>query len=127
MEDKRLIQAMHLLNEKEREVMYQRVFEERDFKEIGELNQMTEDQCKWMYYGCNPKNQKKDGRRKVMEFRELLYRARLGDQESIMEIFEMYRPLLVRNALVDGFFDEDLYQELIVEFLRCIRFFRDVE
>jgi hypothetical protein len=76
---------------------------------------------------CNPKNQKKDGRRKVMEFRELLYRARLGDQESIMEIFEMYRPLLVRNALVDGFFDEDLYQELIVEFLRCIRFFRDVE
>ena len=66
-------------------------------------------------------------RRKVMEFRELLYRARLGDQESIMEIFEMYRPLLVRNALVDGFFDEDLYQELIVEFLRCIRFFRDVE
>ena len=76
---------------------------------------------------CNPKNQKKDGRRKVIEFRELLYRARLGDQESIMEIFEMYRPLLVRNALVDGFFDEDLYQELIVEFLRCIRFFRDVE
>lgn len=62
-----------------------------------------------------------------MEFRELLYRARLGDQESIMEIFEMYRPLLVRNALVDGFFDEDLYQELIVEFLRCNRFFRDVE
>ena len=55
-----------------------------------------------------------------MEFRELLYRARMGDQESIMEIFEMYRPLLVRNALVDGFFDEDLYQELIVEFLRCI-------
>lgn len=38
-----------------------------------------------------------------MEFRELLYRARLGDQESIMEIFEMYRPLLVRNALVRRF------------------------
>ena len=76
---------------------------------------------------CNPENQKKDGRRKVMEFRELLYRARLGDQESIMEIFEMYRPLLVRNSLVEGCFDEDLYQELIVEFLRCIRFFRDVE
>lgn len=52
-----------------------------------------------------------------MEFRELLYRARLGDQESIMEIFEMYRPLLVRNALVDGFFDEDLYQE-------CCRIFK---
>ena len=62
-----------------------------------------------------------------MNFKELLYRARQGNQEAILEIFEMYRPLLVRNALVDGFFDEDLYQELIVEFLRCIRFFRDVE
>ena len=62
-----------------------------------------------------------------MEFRELLYRARMGDQESIMEILEMYRPLLVRNALVDGFFDEDLYQELTAELLKCIRYFRDVE
>ena len=62
-----------------------------------------------------------------MNFTELLYRARQGDKDAILEIFEMYRPLLVRNALVDGFFDEDLYQELIVEFLRCIRFFRDVE
>ena len=62
-----------------------------------------------------------------MNFKELLYRARQGDEDAILEIFEMYRPLLVRNALVDGFFDEDLYQELIVEFLRCIRFFRDVE
>ena len=61
MEDKRLIQAMHLLNEKEREVMYQRVFEERDFKEIGELNQMTEDQCKWMYYGAIRKIRRKMG------------------------------------------------------------------
>lgn len=61
MEDKRLIQAMHLLNEKEREVMYQRVFEERDFKEIGELNQLTEDQCKWMYYGAIRKIRRKMG------------------------------------------------------------------
>ena len=62
-----------------------------------------------------------------MEFRELLYRARMGDQESIMEIFEMYRPLLIKNALVEGIFDEDLYQELTAEFLKCIRYFRDVE
>lgn len=78
MEDKRLIQAMHLLNEKEREVMYQRVFEERDFKEIGELNQMTGRSMQMDVLWCNPKNQKKDGRRKVMEFRELLYRAENG-------------------------------------------------
>lgn len=50
-----------LADEKEREVMYQRVFEERDFKEIGELNQMTEDQCKWMYYGAIRKIRRKMG------------------------------------------------------------------
>ena len=36
-----------------------------------------------------------------MNFKELLYRARQGDEDSILEIFEMYRPLLIKNALVD--------------------------
>lgn len=31
------------------------------FKEIGELNQMTEDQCKWMYYGAIRKIRRKMG------------------------------------------------------------------
>ena len=52
-----------------------------------------------------------------MNFKELLYRARQGDEDAILEIFEMYRPLLIKNALVDGIFDEDLYQELTAEFL----------
>ena len=47
-----------------------------------------------------------------MNFKELLYRARRGDEDAILEIFEMYRPLLIKNALVEGIFDEDLYQEL---------------
>lgn len=62
-----------------------------------------------------------------MNFKELLYRARQGDEDAILEIFEMYRPLLIKNALVDGIFDEDLYQELTAELLKCIRYFRDVE
>lgn len=60
-----------------------------------------------------------------MNFKELLYRARQGDEDAILEIFEMYRPLLIKNALVDGIFDEDLYQELTAELLKCIRYFRD--
>ena len=48
-------------------------------------------------------------------------------EDAILEIFEMYRPLLIKNALVDGIFDEDLYQELTAELLKCIRYFRDVE
>ena len=33
-----------------------------------------------------------------MNFKELLYRARQGDEDAILEIFEMYRPLLIKNS-----------------------------
>ena len=62
-----------------------------------------------------------------MNFEELLFRAKAGDMEAKAEIFAMYRPLLIRNALVNGRLDEDLYQELAVELMKCIRYFRDVE
>ena len=62
-----------------------------------------------------------------MNFKELLYRARQGDEDAILEIFEMYRPLLIKNALVEGIFDEDLYQELVSELLQCIQRFRIIE
>ena len=44
-----------------------------------------------------------------MNFEELLFRAKAGDMEAKAEIFAMYRPLLIRNAL------------------KCIRYFRDVD
>ena len=62
-----------------------------------------------------------------MNFEELLFRAKAGDMEAKAEIFAMYRPLLIRNALVNGRCDEDLYQELAVELMKCIRYFRDVD
>ena len=62
-----------------------------------------------------------------MSFDELLYRAKAGDMEAKTEIYAMYRPMLIKNALVNGRFDEDLYQELAVELMKCIRYFRHVE
>ena len=59
-----------------------------------------------------------------MEFRETLWKARGYDRKAMMEIIEMYRPLMVKYAVVNGRFDEDLYQELVIEVLRCIRYFR---
>ena len=53
-----------------------------------------------------------------MSFDELLFRAKAGDMEAKTEIFAMYRPLLIKNALVNGRFDEDLYQELAVELMK---------
>ena len=59
-----------------------------------------------------------------MEFEELLFRAKMNDKQAIEQITEIYQPLIIKNALVNGVFDEDLYQELMVELLKCIRTFQ---
>mgnify|MGYP002609905783 FL=1 len=50
--------------------------------------------------------------------------AKQGDNYAVEFLLEMYRPLLVKEAIVDGIFDEDLYQELCMQFCVCIREFR---
>lgn len=62
-----------------------------------------------------------------MEFEELLFQAKADDKEAVEQIVEVYRPLLIKNALVNGIFDEDLYQELMVELMKCIRYFKERE
>ncbi len=52
-----------------------------------------------------------------MEFEEILFSARQGEEKAIEQI-------LVRNALVRGIFDEDLYQEPLIESLKCIQYFK---
>ena len=62
-----------------------------------------------------------------MNFEEVLYRAQTGDKEAVLQILEMFRPLLIKNSLVNGRFDEDLYQELRLEVLKCIIGFRELD
>ena len=57
-----------------------------------------------------------------MNFMELLADAKTS-HASEMQMIEMYKPLLVKEAIHDGVFDEDLYQELVMVLLRCIRSF----
>ena len=59
-----------------------------------------------------------------MGFMELLKQAKTGNEPAIAEIMKMYRPLLIKNSIIDGSFDEDLFQELSITLLRCIRQFR---
>ena len=59
-----------------------------------------------------------------MRFRDLLLQAKAGDEKAFDELLIMYRPLLLKESIVDGVFDEDLYQELCIVFLRCIKRFR---
>lgn len=56
----------------------------------------------------------------MAEFVEMLVKAKHGDSKSKEELLNMYRPLLYKEALVDGIFDEDLFQELCLVFLTCV-------
>lgn len=59
-----------------------------------------------------------------MDFKELLLQAKNGQEESLEALLAMYKPLLVKNAILGDQFDEDLYQELCITFLKCVRMFR---
>lgn len=58
-----------------------------------------------------------------MNFRELLILAKANHPQAMEALLCMYRPLLMKEAVVDGTFDEDLFQELCIVFLRCVRNF----
>ena len=58
-----------------------------------------------------------------MNFEEILRAAQQGDHTAVDAIFWMYRPLLIKRSILNGMFDEDLYQELAITLLRCIRKF----
>ena len=62
-----------------------------------------------------------------MDFEEILFREKMDDKQAIEQILEMYRPLLIKNALVNGVFDEDLYQELMIELMKCIKYFTQLK
>ena len=59
-----------------------------------------------------------------MNFLELLICAKAGDNEAAECILTMYQPLLVKESVLDGALDEDLYQELCLQLFLCIRKFR---
>lgn len=59
-----------------------------------------------------------------MTFKNLLLQAKTGDEKALTELLMMYRPLLLKESIVGGVFDEDLFQELCIVFLKCVRRFR---
>jgi len=56
-----------------------------------------------------------------MNFKELLTCAKGNDTHAVNEILAMYKPLLIKESIVNGIFDEDLYQELCLTLINCIR------
>lgn len=58
-----------------------------------------------------------------MNFKELLIQAKSGDKDAEELILALYKPLLIKESILEGTFDEDLYQELCITLLNCIRKF----
>ena len=58
-----------------------------------------------------------------MDFERILLKAKQSDKKAILEILEMYRPLMIKYAVIDNKFDEDLYQEFVYTMLLCIKKF----
>lgn len=56
-------------------------------------------------------------------FEERFRRAKAGDEDAKEKLFLMYRPLLLKYAVVNGSYDEDLYQELCETFIVCLQKF----
>ena len=59
-----------------------------------------------------------------MNFKELLLRAQADDQQAKEKLLLLYQPLLMKESVVNGLFDEDVYQELCVTLLTCIKRFK---
>ena len=58
-----------------------------------------------------------------MNFKEILLKAKSGNKDAVEMLLEMYKPLLFKESIVDGIFDEDLYQELCMRFIYFIERF----
>ena len=59
-----------------------------------------------------------------MIFMNLLDQAKKGEETAIAKLLEMYQPMLIKGSILNGRFDEDLYQELCITLLHCIGMFR---
>lgn len=59
-----------------------------------------------------------------MNFKDLILGAKENAPGAAAEILSMYKPLLLKESIVDGVYDEDLYQELCLVLLHCIRKFK---
>jgi len=59
-----------------------------------------------------------------MNFKDILPQAQAGRETAVEELLTRYRPLLVKESICDGVFDEELYQELCLILLKCIHTFR---
>ncbi len=58
------------------------------------------------------------------EFELMLSQAVNGDNDAIMHIIELYEPLINNTSIIDGKFDDDLKQFILLQIVRKISKFK---
>lgn len=53
-------------------------------------------------------------------FKNTLLLAQQGNEKAMEKLLKRYDPLLKKCSIIQGHFDEDLYQSLILEFVRAV-------
>lgn len=119
-DDPTLYSAISALNTLQIEILVLRCIGKKTFREIGKLVGRSELQAKKHIFQYTYKT-KKNHRRKIdMGFRELLNRAKTMDDTAMVQIIELYNPLLYKYANVNSQFDQDLYEEFVYRLIICV-------
>lgn len=58
------------------------------------------------------------------KYRDLLISAKDNNSEAVMELYKRCQPTIKKYSYVNGKFDEDLYQNLVIAFLGVIKKFK---
>lgn len=56
-----------------------------------------------------------------MLFKELLKEAADGDEQALGTLYRIYQPLITKMSMLNDEFDEDLHQEQMICFWRCVK------
>lgn len=57
------------------------------------------------------------------DFRVLWEKAQNGDKEALEKLFIIFNPVLKKNSVIDGKFNEDCFQELTIKLINGIQAF----
>lgn len=58
-----------------------------------------------------------------MTHKDLILQAKAGDRDATEALLTLYKPMLVKMSVVNGLFDNDLYQEFCITLLNCVEKF----
>lgn len=115
--------ALSDLSERELYVLLERIVEEKTFSELSEELGLRYKGISAIYYRTIKKIRAAMKGDEKVTFDQLLQDAKNGSNSAVTKILQIYRPLLIKNSIVRGRFDEDLYQELCLILLKCIKQF----